>query len=52
MANLAFSGIFFLEMMLKMAGLGFKMYIRDNFSIFDSVIVLISLIDIVLYHAI
>ena len=38
-------------MMLKMAGLGFKHYVRDKFNIFDSLIVLISLIDIVLHYA-
>ena len=50
-ANLAFCAIFLLEMLLKMAGLGFNLYVRDNFNIFDSLIVLISLVDIVLHHA-
>ena len=36
---------FFVEMVMKLIGLGVREYLRDNFNIFDGVIVFISLID-------
>ena len=36
---------FFVEMVMKLIGLGVREYLRDNFNIFDGVIVIISLID-------
>ena len=44
-ANVVFTTIFFLEMVLKMFGLGFKKYFSDGFNIFDSIIVCLSLLD-------
>lgn len=44
-ANLVFTILFALEMVLKLMGLGFKNYVQDGFNIFDSVVVLISLIE-------
>ena len=46
--NEIFAFVFVLEMLLKMTGLGLKGYARDTFNIFDSFIVVISIIDIVL----
>ena len=43
--NEFFTWIFFLEMILKLFGLGFKNYIKDGYNLFDAVIVIISLID-------
>ena len=44
--NDALSGIFFLEMIIMLIGLGFKQYINDNFNIFDALVVLVSMLDI------
>ena len=43
--NEFFVWAFFLEMILKLIGLGFNNYIRDGYNLFDAVIVIISLID-------
>ena len=43
--NEFFVWAFFLEMILKLVGLGFKNYIRDSYNLFDAVIVIISLVD-------
>ena len=43
--NEIFTWTFFLEMILKNIGLGFKNYRKDNYNVFDAVIVTISLID-------
>jgi hypothetical protein len=37
-------------MALKMLGMGFKRYIADKFNILDSIIVLISSIDVAIYY--
>jgi hypothetical protein len=44
-ANIVFTIIFFLEMVLKMFGLGLKKYFSDAFNIFDCIIVCLSLLD-------
>jgi len=44
--NLIFSSIFFLEMLLKLLALGIRNYIKDAFNIFDSVVVIVSTVDI------
>lgn len=44
--NIALSGVFFLEMILMLIGIGFKEYVKDSFNIFDALIVLISVPDI------
>ena len=36
---------FFLEMILKLMGLGFKEYARDSFNLFDAILVVVSLIE-------
>ncbi|KAE9188792.1 hypothetical protein PF002_g25223 [Phytophthora fragariae] len=37
--------VFVVEMLLKLAGLGFRQYLRDKFNVFDAVIVLADLIE-------
>lgn len=46
--NIIFTLVFFVEMVLKLFGLGIKKYISDNFNVFDCVIVLVSMIELVL----
>jgi hypothetical protein len=46
--NIAFTGVFLVEMIFKMLGLGLKEYVRDRFNVFDAIIVFISLGDTVL----
>lgn len=45
--NIIFTWAFFAEMLIKLIGLGFREYCRDHFNIFDAVVVVLSLIDIV-----
>ena len=46
--NYFFTGIFAVEMITKIIGLGFNNYRRDSYNVFDSVIVIISLVDLAL----
>jgi hypothetical protein len=46
--NAAFYTIFLVEMIIKLLGLGFKEYIKDNYNKFDSIIVIMSTIDVIL----
>ena len=46
--NSIFTYCFIFEMIVKLIGLGIKEYVKDQFNIFDAVIVVISVIDIVL----
>ncbi len=46
-ANYVLTGIFTLEMVFKLIGLGFRGYCADSFNIFDGVIVIVSLIELV-----
>ena len=48
--NSIFFAIFLVEMMMKIIGLGLRTYVTDKFNIFDSVIVLISTVDVVIYY--
>jgi Ion transport protein len=50
--NQVFSWIFVAEMMIKLAGLGVREYIRDNYNIFDAFIVFLSVVDNLLYYSI
>ena len=43
--NEFFTWIFFLEMILKLIGLGWDNYKQDGYNVFDAVIVIISLVD-------
>jgi Ion transport protein len=45
-ANLAFFAYFVLELIVKLVGQGFKHFFRENYNIFDCIVVLSSAIDI------
>jgi len=49
--NEFFTWAFFAEMLMKLLGLGIKNYVRDNFNLFDAVVVLFSLVDWTLSQA-
>ena len=49
--NEVFTYIFLVEMIAKLIGLGFKDYAADGFNVFDSVIVVISVVELFLKHA-
>jgi hypothetical protein len=40
-----FTWIFFVEMIIKIVGLGLNNYVHDKFNLFDAVVVSLSLID-------
>ena len=44
---MGFSLVFLGEMIIKLLALGFRTYLKDAFNVFDSVVVLSSLIDLV-----
>ena len=46
-----FTWAFVAEMVIKLIGLGFKEYARDSFNLFDALIVILSIVDIVLTSA-
>ena len=46
--DIVFVWVFTVEMLLKLIGLGFKNYIKDNFNVFDGLIVIVSLVDFTL----
>jgi len=41
--------VFLFEMMIKMAGLGFKSYFRDLMNVYDFIIVVLSTMDFVIF---
>jgi hypothetical protein len=43
--NEVFTWAFFIEMLMKMIGLGIKNYVRDKFNLFDAIVVMFSLLD-------
>ena len=45
--NIFFTCFFVAEMVIKLLGLGFKEYTRDHFNIFDALVVVLSLIDMI-----
>lgn len=47
-ANIGFSLLFVIELVIKLAGLGFSGYFMDSFNVYDCIIVLASLLDIFL----
>lgn len=49
--NLACFSVFGLELVLKIIGLGVVYYFRDKFNWFDSIVVFISIIDIMLQYS-
>jgi len=46
--NQIFSLCFVAEMLIKLVGLGFKNYARDRFNLFDALLVVLSLIEMIL----
>ena len=46
--NLVFTILFTFEVVLKLIGFGFRPFCRDNFNIFDALIVIMSLLELVL----
>ena len=51
MSNYIFTGIFVLEMIIKLLGSGIKLYFKDRFNIFDFLLIALSLVDIGLYYS-
>jgi hypothetical protein len=51
-ANIIFSSIFFLEMVLKLIGLGPKAYVQDPFNLFDAFVVILSLVEMILVYGV
>ena len=47
-SNYVFTGLFSLEMALKLFALGFFEYIADSFNLFDGVVVILSVVEIIL----
>jgi hypothetical protein len=50
--NIFFFILFFLEMIIKIFGMGPKAYIRDRYNIFDAMIVSLSIVDVCLSYSI
>lgn len=48
MVNIVFFGIFTMEMLIKLMGMGPRNYLRDSFNIFDALIVILSIGDVCL----
>jgi hypothetical protein len=46
--NLVFTGIFIVELVIKLFGLGFKLYLKDFFNVFDAFVVSISIVELVI----
>ena len=46
-ANVAFTILFALEMVFNLIGLGLVEYVKDGFNVFDAVIVVVSVIDLI-----
>lgn len=44
--NIIFFCLFFFEMIVKIVGMGPRLYIMDNYNIFDAIIVSLSIIDV------
>ena len=47
-SNYVFTGLFTLEMVLKLFALGLFEYIADSFNLFDGIVVILSLVEIIL----
>lgn len=50
--NQMFSWIFTAEMLIKLAGLGLKEYVRDSFNLFDAFIVILSVVDNIMFYSV
>ena len=47
-SNYIFTGLFTMEMILKLFALGFLEYIADSFNLFDGAVVILSILEIIL----
>ena len=47
-SNYIFTGLFTMEMILKLFALGFFEYIADSFNLFDGAVVILSILEIIL----
>jgi hypothetical protein len=45
--NLAFTGLFTIELLIKLIGTGFKIFLYEKQNIFDAFIIIVSLIEII-----
>ena len=45
-SNIVLTVLFLVEMVMKLIGLGFKGYVSDKMNIFDGILVLVSIVDI------
>jgi hypothetical protein len=50
-ANLIFFTFFFIEMIIKVTGLGPRQYVRDQYNIFDALVVTLSVVDVTLSYS-
>ena len=46
--NDIFSYMFIAEMVIKLIGLGFREYCRDSFNLFDAVVVILTIVDMII----
>ena len=46
--NIGFTCAFFVEMVLRILGVGFRGYARDRFNLFDAFLVIVGIIEIIL----
>jgi len=46
--NTLLTYIFTLEMVIKLFGLGFRLYVKDSFNIFDGIIVILSIFELLI----
>ena len=47
-SNYVFTGLFTMEMLLKLFALGFLEYAADSFNLFDGLVVILSIVEIIL----
>lgn len=51
MINMVLTWLFFVEMIIKIIGLGPKLYLKDKFNIFDAIITLLTIAENIVYLA-
>uniref|UniRef100_A0A7S3DJI7 Calcium-channel protein CCH1 n=1 Tax=Palpitomonas bilix TaxID=652834 RepID=A0A7S3DJI7_9EUKA len=49
-SNYVLTAMFFIEMVLKLVGLGLRGYVKSGFNVFDGVIVIVSIIELGIYQ--
>lgn len=48
--NKAFFAFFIFELVLKLTGRGFSNFLVDRFNLFDTFVIIVSAVDVVLHH--